>query len=350
MIIAAPVVRKPLSSIGSPGATDFVSIFLAEELNADEYRTTLRHEQAHIWARHNMRYNPSFNKKEWIIACEMEIARNIYSERDISTIIAPRSRLRGGFLPDTYENMPSNLLIAEEIYDWLIENPQENPQENNNQPCVLQIEQGIEPTSEELTIEEVRRELDKAESTEKSAEAAKTAYLGILYRPPSLISEVDSALRIRTNYERSYRRPSRRNLAKENVILKGSVNTPRPPLVEIFVDRSGSFSPDKTQVAENYLSKILGRYGVSIKHDVWFFGDGKLTANDNHFGGNTPYRLIAEHLLCSTPKIAIIITDDDPCEDLPSIPKYVKVLCLPVGAKYTQLSTKIGGRDVAVIT
>ncbi len=95
---AAPVVRQPLAMVGAPGKTNFVNIFIASELNSREYRTTLRHEQAHVWARHNARRPSQRNDHAWITACEMEIARTIYDSADIDTITSPRSRLAGGYL------------------------------------------------------------------------------------------------------------------------------------------------------------------------------------------------------------------------------------------------------------
>jgi hypothetical protein len=343
MITAAPVIRRPIDQMPAPGMTDFVSIFIAYELNADEYRTTFRHEQAHVWARHNMRRPKACDHAgEWISACEMEIARNIYDAEDIATITAPRSRLHGAFLPDTYPDLPADLRTAEEIYDWLVAHPPDKPLEQ----CTCHAEDAEEcEQGEPQTLESIRAKLDEAEAAQKSEIAAASAYQSALTRPPSLIGEIDAALRVRFVPERSYRRPSRREVGG-NVIERGRVVIPRPPLVEIFVDRSGSFSPDKTALAQQKLSSILDRYGASIKNDVFFFGSGKLTAEDNDAGGDTPYHLIAQHLLRSQPTLAIVITDDDPCCDLPSLPKSIRIICAPVGASQTHLAAKIHGKDV----
>src|ERR1700676_1746007 len=128
MLTAAPIVRKPLDTIGAPGMTDFVKIYIASELNTPEYRTTLRHAQAHVWARHNSRRPKDMKRPDlWVTACEMEIARTIYDERDIDNINAPRSRLAGGYLPGSIEGLPSGIVLAEEIYDWLLQQPEATP-------------------------------------------------------------------------------------------------------------------------------------------------------------------------------------------------------------------------------
>jgi len=343
MIQAAPVVRKPMKEIGAPGATDFVSIFLAQELNGDEYRTTFRHEQAHVWARHNAR-RPKIHchSGEWKIACEMEIARNIYDAIDIATISSPRSRLKGAYLPDTFPDLPTQLLSAEEIYEWLLSNSQQETRSTCSCDCESEEESG---SGESKPISEVRSRLDEEEAAEKSSIAAQSAYREAINRPPTLVSEIDAALRTRFVSERSFRRPSRRESSAE-LIQKGRMAIPRPPLVEIFVDRSGSFTAEKTRAAQEILEKILRRYGASIKKDVWFFGDRRLTADDDRSGGDTPYHLIAHHLMLSAPKLAIVITDDDPCGDLPAIPKSISVICVPIGSSKTNISLKIKGKDV----
>ena len=342
-LTAAPVVRQPLEVIGAPGKTDFTRIFIASELNRDEYRTTLRHEQAHVWAGHNRRRPDNARSRLWEIACEMEIARTIYDRRDIATITAPRSRLAGGYLPDSLDGLPPDALLAEVIYEWLVEQPEN---EVPLQKCCACSCAGDEENGQAdcAAPEAVRDQLDADEAARESQIAAAYAYDRLKNRAPSLTEAVDAVLRVRIEREKSYRRPSRRD--SEDVILRGAISTPRPPLVEIFVDRSASFTPAKTAAAEQRLKVLLSRYGATIKADVWFFGNGKLTATDPGGGGDTPYPLIAQHITRSTPRLAIIITDNDPVGPLDAVGRCTTVLCVPVGCRNTALAKAIGGRDV----
>jgi predicted metal-dependent peptidase len=346
MIPAAPVIRKSISTLKYPGLTDFTSIFIASELNAREYRTTLRHEQAHVWAGHNRRTPKAGDRSQWDIACEMEIARNIYDEKDIETIQLPRSRLAGAYLPDSIESLPAELLLAEEIYEWLLANRQQNPATHTcGAKCSNETQNGTQE-QEPASISEVRNKLDKEEAVIESTIAAKTAYSNIMNRPPSLVECLDAALRYRIVRESSHRRPSRRPTCSD-VILKGKLSVPRPPLVEIFVDRSGSFTPQKTSAAEETARSILARYGSSIRYDVYYFGNSRLSEKYIAGGGDTPYHLIPEHLKNSRPKIAIIITDDDPATAT-TLLKGISLICIPIGCTRTTVSGAFGGRDVVL--
>lgn len=351
MLTAAPIIRKPMEKIGAPGMTDYLKIYIASELNKDEYRTVLRHEQAHVWAGHNRRRPQNVKADLWRIACEMEIARSIYDAEDIFNITAPRSRLRGGYLPDTLPNLPTEVVLAEDIYEWLLAQPQKEwPKILCGCDCCAETAQDdvkehdlLNDTPAEV-VAKIKEELEKIEQTGKAQTQAKKVYAAIKNREPSLTEELDAALRSRVKKERTYRRPSRQEV--NDVILKGRMSIPRPPLVEIFIDRSGSFSPEKTAEAEKRLKTLLAKYGASITADVWYFADDNLSAVDLLPGGNTPYDLIAKHLRNSMPKIAIVITDDDP---VPASVKPVKgpiVLCVPVGCESTELAARLNGKNV----
>lgn len=347
MLTAAPIIRKPIASIGAPGMTDFVSIYIASELNKPEYRTTLRHEQAHVWAGHNRRRPKDAQIKQWVIACEIEIARTIYDTQDVDNINAPRSRLSGGYLSDAVKGLPTGLYLAEDIYAWLLEHPQEDEKIT---VCTCGCDFSADVKSEPIDaspsdiVSSAREKLDADEVIEKSQAAATSTYKAICNRPPSLTEAIDAALRIRVERERSYRRPSRRG--EKDVIMPGSVSRPRPPLVEIFIDRSGSFTPEKTAEAEANLRKLLSCYGASIRADVWFFGSGVLVSTDPGGGGDTPYHLIPQHLSASMPKIAIIITDDDPVGNHVVKVKGPSIICVPVGCMSTKIAVALGGIDI----
>lgn len=343
MITAAPVVRRPINFMPAPGFTDFVSIFLAQELNADEYRTCLRHEQAHVWAGHNRRRPDHCHEEQWKIACEMEVARNIYDAEDIANITAPRSRLNGAYLPSSIDGMPPEMLLAEDIYEWLLAHPQKQQKCGCSTHCDHSddADDGQEP----VPMAAIREKLDADEAASRSEAAAKSAYIAARNRPPSLTECIDAALRYRVVSEPSFRRPARRQSSDH--ISKGRVSTPRPPLVEIYVDRSGSFTPEKTSYAERTLRSLLARYSSSIRYDVWFFGNGALVADDPGGGGDTPYHLVAEQINRSRPRLAIVITDDDQAGEIER--PAVDIICVPIGCKHTSLAIAIGGKDVSAV-
>lgn len=379
-LTAAPIVRKPLDSIGAPGLTDFVRIYIASELNKREYRTTLRHEQAHVWAAHNARgqalrkRDPEARIDLWKIACEMEIARNIYDVEDVDTIKHTRSRLKGGYVADSFPAMPADVLTAEAIYAWLLEHPEEHPQQTIS-ICVCACgcgdgegdgqedaegEDGDKgdkgdngdtqaPSAQDTagTLQAIRAVLDATERAAATSAQQRAAYKAVRMRPPTLTSVLDAGLRVRVERERSFRRPARRG-EEADFIMRGKLSQPRPPLVEVFVDRSGSFSPEKTARAEERLRDFLRRYSLSVRADVWYFGDGRLLQNDVIEGGNTPYDLILQHIRLSRPKIAIVITDDDGVpEGIGDAPKETTFVCVPIGCQATQLAGAVGGMDVA---
>jgi hypothetical protein len=309
----------------------------------------LRHEQGHVWAAHNRRRPKDAKDDVWAIACEMEIARTIYDDEDIENVNAPRSRLAGGYLPDSIDDMPANINLAEDIYDWLLEHPQK--QQKSLKCCVCNHRHGSDapasPSDGKAIAEAARQKLDADEKTQKSQIAADSAYTMLRNRAPSLTCAVDAALRVRIERERSHRRPTRRGTSEE-ILMPGSISKPRPPLVEIFVDRSGSFSPAKTAMAERKLKELLDRYGSSIRSDVWFFGNGRLSDVDLGGGGDTPYGLIQKHLDMTKPKLAIVITDDDPVSgEVHGVGRDTKVLCVPIGCNRTNLAAALKGLDVA---
>lgn len=344
---AAPIVRQPMQVIGAPGMTDFLRIYIASELNKPEYRTTLRHETAHVWARHNARRPKDARVDLWRIACEMEIARTIYDAQDIANINAPRSRLAGGYLPDTLQGLPADIVLAEDIYEWLLSQPeQQYPSVSCGCSCDGESDETGDQVDGQSASQAAREQLDADEAARESQVAAAAAYAAIRNRAPSLTEAVDAALRVRVERERSYRRPSRRH-ADNDIVMPGAISTPRPPLVEIFVDRSGSFTPDKTAAAERQLAALLSRYGATIRADVWFFGNGRLVEADSGGGGDTPYELVAQHLRATQPKLAIVITDDDPVShEVRPADRNTKVLCVPIGCGHTRLAKAMGGVDV----
>lgn len=350
MFIAAPIERKSRKVIGAPAKTDFVKIYICDDVSRDEYDVLLKHEQSHIWLEHNKRNKKEYDHTFWTQACELEVARNIYKKSDIEIITRPFSRIPGGVLPDSCEGLPFDLLIAEDIYDWLLANKPKAADpckccEFNISDIIDNDATDTEKYDVDTLIKDVLESLEKEVAERKSSESVCAQIEVIKNRPPSLTEEIDASLRYRIERQSSYRRPRRGVDDDVDLMRKGRISIPRPPLVEIYVDRSGSFTLEKTKAAQNKLDSLLKRYGASIKYDVWFFGGGKISAND-FSGGDTPYNLVAEHINKTQPKIAVIVTDDDMCGELMRCPKETKALVIPIACSKTIFSEKYGAKEV----
>lgn len=347
-LLAAPVIRQDRDVIGAPAKTDFIHIYICDDVTPHEYAVLLKHEQSHIWLAHNRRFKKDMVIKKWDIACEIEIARNIYSDSDIEVIKSPMSRIKGGYVPDTIKDMPHDLLLAEEIYEWLLENEQD--QSPDCKCCDHSMCGGgedISPEDMQQVIEGVKEHLEALVKSEVAQKNTALNIKEIQSRRPTLTSELESLLRRRVERDRSFRRPSR--IESADIIKRGRITTQNAPLVEIFIDRSGSFTQEKTAKAQIALANILNKYHSSIKNDVWFFGSGQISSTDFN-GGNTPYHLIYEHIKLTSPKVAIVITDDDVCCDfVPAKGNKTRVIVIPVGCSSTDFFKKIpNGIEVSV--
>jgi hypothetical protein len=337
-------IKKPV------GYTDMVKIYMSDILTKDEFSVILKHEQAHILLEHTNRFDDTWDFEIWNYACDMEIARNIYTTDDENIIKRVFSNIKNGIVSDSFKGLPKNIIYAEDIYEWLVNN------EKKLKDFKIDLSDGCEAddSKEKFTREEIKEKIELAKKaieehtqSQIAEDNTKLSLEEIKSRPPSLTEEIEAALRFRLERHSSYRRPSRRGVTS-SLMMKGKITTKNPPLVEIFVDRSSSFSEEKTKQAENKLKKILNKYGTSIKYDVWFFGDGELKSKDDIKGGDTPYHLIYKHLIETKPKMAIVITDDDPVHDSVEKIEKQKIVCVPIGCKTTELSSKIGGKDVVL--
>lgn len=351
-----PVVRKPQSELGGVGCTDFKNIFIASELNNKEYTVMQKHEEAHVWLWHNKRAEQlknklgQYNHRLWNIATDVEIAKCIYNKTDEACIKAPRSRLKGGILADSFQDLPKDIIYAEDVYEWVLENSPPEPQdswgctsEDDNDIGEAEVEQAMV----EQAVEDLKEFQEQREAQTQAEESLKSKLYSITNKKPSLVEEVNATLRVRHKRPESYARQGRRELS--GLIAKGRKSIALPPLVEVFVDRSGSFCESKTAYANEAVTKVLTKYRASIRYDTFYFGNDELRDTDTGGGGNTPYHLIMEHLCKTTPKIAIIITDDDYCQQPDfALPKQTKILCIPVGCENTIFSTKAGGKDVTI--
>jgi len=342
------IIRDSRENIGAPAKTDFVRIYIDTDVSDVEYQVLLKHEQSHIWLEHNKRYVKGMKRKEWEVATEMEIARNIYTQDDIDVIKAPMSMISGGYVPDSIPEMPRDIILAEQIYDWLINNKKEC-EDSKTCDCSDHKNEGADEAMQQEAVQaliEKTKELIEAAIRSKVAQKSLLDNLSeIKTRKPTLVSEMDSILRKRHERERTYRRAARSS--SEGLIMKGRMTFARPPFVEIFIDRSGSFTPEKTANAQKALTDILAKYNSSVRNDVWFFGSGRISSKD-FSGGDTPYHLIIEHIKKTNPKIAVVVTDDDSCCDFTDLPENTKILVVPIHCNETEFSKKTGGIEVAI--
>lgn len=361
--VPCPVELKDRNTMPAPAYTDYTKIYIGNNLVHDEFKFALFHESLHNLCKHNVRrpktkeyYDSPQLQEFWTAAVELEIARNFYTDNMISIINNVRSNVAGSYVPDSIPNLPEDLMIAEDIYQWLQDNPNEfgNNHDHDHDCCMVMFndsDEEIEIPKEIVKgiIESIKNDIKTQQRTKQQQQ---TILENIRYKKPSMIDEIDALLRNRVERERTYRRESRYHDHGSDLILKGSKHVPRPPKVEIYVDRSGSFSPEKTHEAERTLQIILEKYGSSIEHDVYYFSDSELRANDVGGGGNTPYSLIHLNLLKSVPKLAIIITDNDGLdynkEDFNPITRS-KVFCVPIGCSFTNISVALNGTDFTQI-
>lgn len=338
----------------APAKTDFVKIYVRSSLDARERSVAEKHERGHILCGHGWRRPDDLgddNEKHraWRVACEMEIAINIYDASDEAVIGSPLSRLAGGYTRHSLPDLPPTARLAEDIYEWLLSSGSMKDRDMLAGCHCCDGSHQDEPM--DLGTSTIADMVDGAAAAIWAAAAAAAAKSlasssaeVMANRPPTLTSEMDALLRTRTERVRSYRRPSRVE-RDDGIIIRGGINIPKPPLVEVYVDRSGSFSPDKTRIAQSALLDILRHYGASIEYDAWYFGNDRLSDVDNIIGGNTPYGLVADAIASHRPRVAVVITDNDPVGDIAALPPDTRVLVVPIGCDRTLLSGAIGGID-----
>ncbi len=334
--------------------TDSSVIFIRGRHTDDEMHVLIKHESAHIWLRHGARcphaamQHNSAEFRAWTLAKEIEIARGIYSQSDVRVINAPRSSIAGGVVPSTLPECPHS--IAEDVYEWILKNkPDEqdsghicggsHDHDEDHDPSMSQNIEG--PESPNDLINSAR---SKADDLDRGRDADKIGHRMVSYLPRvSLASALDAHLASRLDRVKSYRRPSRREVS---FITPGRITTHKSPAVRIYVDRSGSFSPDKTALAQIAINKIIARYGSRIKKDILFFGNNRISDQDLSPGGNTPYNLVADDIYLCKPVVAIIVTDDDPADRPAHDLSATRMFFVPCGSNHTGVAGVFGGQDV----
>jgi predicted metal-dependent peptidase len=347
----------------SVGYTDFTSVYISREVvRVDERETLLLHELSHIWLRHRSRgsakclkqksINGIWNNKLWNIACDLEIAYHIYTDKDDDMITRPRSSLSGAIRKIHCEDF-TGAKYAEEFYDLLLEKKEaeklyvsidsdgnlEITDENRNTPNI--------PNIEEL-VEEVKKKINEQISQikyERSKQQAQYSVNNFTLPKPSLSSIMDRYFgRSVIGRVKTYRRPNRR-ADSTNLILKGISSIPKTPKLTIYVDRSGSFSLEKTKDSIDYINKLLLKYRGRVRSDVLYFNN-TLLVNDPMCGaGGTNYQSVIDNIYKDRSELSIIITDDDSAYGV-SVPKnFPKCIVIPIGCTTTHIAKIIGATE-----
>lgn len=347
----------------SIGYTDQVKVYISNSIKkSDEFEVLYKHECSHIWLQHFIRQltirtteKDNFDWKRWAQAVDLEIALHIYDDIDENIINRPFSLLNGGICKKDLEKY-KDCVYAEDFYYALLETPLEN--DSHDGEANKDKEEDKEKDKEEqysALSEEKKQELIKV-----AKELVKEAIIEIarqsevqrfkeeskkFFPRPTLASEIDIHLgRAALARVSSYRRPNRR---ESEFIKKGTISKPKTPKVLIYLDRSGSFTPEKTRMANDKLNVILNKYRTKIDKDVVFFHDTLFDKEPEGTGG-TNYLAVAKDIALNRPTLAVVITDDDGCDEecRNALNKCdTKIIMIPIGCPATKAANIFGAKE-----
>lgn len=320
------------------GYTNGAEIVISSALSTDEREVVLWHEKSHILLQHTLRL-PEAQKVDrfmWNVACDLEIARHMYTADHEWVIKKPRSRLTGGIVHADTEKYPG-CEFAEEFYNALIE------QADNKGLSPIDSLGDAEKETLKGEVAKALRELSE-EAAQKASATAIQQHKESLARfrlRLSLAGEMDAVLAYgKAVRRRTYARPSRRVTGE--FLAKGTKSILKVPKVIVYVDCSGSFTPEKTQTARARLSQILLRYRSSVTKDVKYFSDKVFSEVDSPYaGGGTNYMDVLADINDCRPEVAVILTDADRNADLPQLAGGTKVIVIPIGCSATWLASAI---------
>ena len=341
----------------SIGYTDQRFVYISVEVPEHERETLIKHEKCHMWLRHDLRRPQNAEVYQWMVACDIEIALNIYNAEDEAIIHNPNNVLYGGITRKNLEknlpNLPKNLRYAEEIYDWLIENSEsiDYPQRKSQSDEIQDRKDGEETEAAyelvEAALEEIKKDIEKLEAQRKIKTQKHEAQGETKKRKHSLAGLLEPTIKKHFALARksSYKRPSRR---ESDFIKKGTTTVRRTPHIFIYLDRSGSFDATKTSDANGKIKKILSKYRHTVSNSVFYFNDTILDHDTKKGDGGTNYKAVVNHIIDNAPQIAIVITDDDHCEDLKDMGKLITdIIVYPIGCRKTHFAQKINSMEIA---
>lgn len=358
------VVRFP-GVFPSVGYTDFRKVYISESVTPrDQYATLHKHECGHIWLQHLGRMSSlregegkAFDFKRWNQAADLEIALYLYDQEDDDAIMQPRSWLARGIRRlDALKY--TGCEFAEQFYKALADKPLEQDSHDGyaNEDNETQLGDPVSISEAEIKeLIQVARELmeESAQGMQRAWQEMDINAASKEFRPrPSLASEIDKCVgRPALARVKSYRRPDRR---EGDFFKKGVVSVPKTARLSVYVDRSGSFDANKTAAATTALAKVLQKYRGQVEKDAWFFNDSVLVKDPRSGGGGTNYGAVVKHIASTNPEVAVIITDDDPCDSsvssiLTSSKCKTRVIVFAVGASQTNIAKALGVPDFSSV-
>jgi hypothetical protein len=338
--------------------TDFSAIYLSNYLTGRDYEVARIHELSHIWLQHQTRTeifrenNKNINNELLNVALDYEIAKYIYTPEDNLVFSTPRSYLASGISTDMANKISSK--YAEEIYFELLKSKNKN--KNFDKHIFKKINKKIETRNGIKTdidknniIEKAIKEANKYKKNykiENNKKQLKNDISSFKAPRPSLSSEIDCLFgRNKIIKVKSYRRPSRRNENDNIFLTKGSISVKKIPKITVYVDRSGSFSNDKTLLATETLKKIILKYRGKIKQDTIYFNDNIFYIDSGVGDGGTNYNAVMQHIEKNKSELSIIITDDDYAENNNEKIDKKRIIIIPIGCNNTLLSRVYGIRE-----
>lgn len=336
----------------APAYTDFSAVYVSTRLAAEQRRTALRHERAHIWLQHQLRrdafarqMDEPMDRKAWNIATDLEIAKHIYTKRDDDAITEPRSTLNGGIRLCHCDEFPG-AEYAEDFYLAIMASaPPDGASSMDGDASDAAAEDGWNHgvcQSGDIgdLVADAKSRSDDASSADDHQASTMQAQRSIAnFKPPkpSLSSLIDMhigrAVRSRAN---SYRRPSRRRVASD-LIAKGAATKQKTPRMTVYVDRSGSFSPEKTSASLKALTSCLMKYRGRVDCDVIYFADSLMSTDPGRGCGGTNYQPVVDQIVADRAEIAIIVTDADSAEGVTVRGALSPVVVVPIDCQVTDI-------------
>lgn len=354
--------KNYIEGLSPLGYTNYSEIFVSEELWGEYEELVSLHEAAHILLKHKTRTLALKHKYKKVdyrlsnVAADLEIAKKIYDNYDNQLIERPRSILAGGISIKHCNEYP-DCETMEEYYDAIINDPENKFMSMDDENAIhLQIsiensDENAEPMTEQqikdLTeeVQGIIKELVEKRNESKSLQKLEKKVLDFKHPKPSLASEIDAALgRFKIKKERSYARINRRS-NDSGLFTKGSKNKRKKPKLMVYVDRSGSFSLDKTSVSQEKISEIIKKYRCSIDMDIVYFNNDLIKDDPKEGSGGTNYQCVLTDIEFQEPELAIIITDSDH-SSVEQMTKDINIIVLPVGCSQTWLATQIKCKEV----
>ena len=364
--------EKQITGFKPIAFTDYVNIYISKDATAREKTVLRKHTKAHIYLNHRTRlkaYEREFGKVEkeaWCIAEDIEIALHIYNKKDEEVALLPRSNISGGIYKHNLPvELPKELKYCEEIYEFLSKKKEKKEvtvkksnsfdasyNADTDADAKTDVDSDTETDIEldeliKKAIEEIEKEEAEENNKAKIKKNEEEAFETLKRREQTLSSLLER--KVKENYARkrknTYLRQSRRCEGAEGDIIKKGVRIKRKiPKVLVFVDRSGSFCSKKTEEATKNLDGVLKKFRLAIKKEVYFFNSEILEEDPLIGSGGTNYKAVRNFIASSGAEIAVVITDDDMCENLERVT--TDVIVIPTGCNETSFAKKILAEEV----